>query len=465
MLSRRLFLFACVLTLVPAAASAANGRVGQGPVEETRLYLPLVTHTEVPLSQIRGLAYSYYNWYLHAGPDEEIYTLRADGSQLKRLTDNDAEDSEPSWSPDGAFIAWVQTVPTVSQEAWIMNGDGSNARRVGDLSQARPLEWSPTEDRLLVRTYDPQAPTGETGRLYVTTPAAPAPTPVTDPIGLGMAGWSPRGDYIWFDKYAADYLHDLYVAHADGSQATLLVSGLDGSEGWSPDGAWIAYQKKVNGNLDVFISRPDGSETRTVASSAYNELQAGWVENGARLLVRRVLETGTYTSELYLYAMAGGTTTPFVVDGPPTRLAVVGISPDGKSVAYTVENADLDWEIKLAATNSATSTTISPRLSGTLIFGGWSSDGRQVAYSQHVAYTPGSGQATLYAANVDGTSPTYWVLDFAGVPRWLPRSSWLSAQSGGTGLRMYNPRTGAQFDLPPSADNTRLVIAEWRVGP
>ena len=36
----------------------------------------------------------------------EIYAMNADGSDVKRLTDNPAEDSAAAWSPDGQRIAF-----------------------------------------------------------------------------------------------------------------------------------------------------------------------------------------------------------------------------------------------------------------------------------------------------------------------------------------------------------------------
>ncbi|MCH8993458.1 MAG: PD40 domain-containing protein, partial [Chloroflexi bacterium] len=39
--------------------------------------------------------------------NSEVYIVNADGSGLTRLTDNLADDSQPTWSPDGTHIAFL----------------------------------------------------------------------------------------------------------------------------------------------------------------------------------------------------------------------------------------------------------------------------------------------------------------------------------------------------------------------
>ena len=48
----------------------------------------------------------------HSG-DAGIYVMNADGSNVTRLTDNDAGDVDPSWSPDGEKIAFCQLIEIV----------------------------------------------------------------------------------------------------------------------------------------------------------------------------------------------------------------------------------------------------------------------------------------------------------------------------------------------------------------
>ncbi|MCU0508942.1 MAG: hypothetical protein MUC34_11190 [Anaerolineae bacterium] len=59
----------------------------------------------------------------------EIYTVNADGTDLRRLTTNDtAVDRHPSWSPDGREILFVSGRIDGRLQLWIMAADGSNQR-------------------------------------------------------------------------------------------------------------------------------------------------------------------------------------------------------------------------------------------------------------------------------------------------------------------------------------------------
>ena len=63
------------------------------------------------------------------GTDREIHVMNADGSDVKRLTDNFADESSPSLSPDGTKIAFVSHRDNNS-DIYVMNADGTNEVRL-----------------------------------------------------------------------------------------------------------------------------------------------------------------------------------------------------------------------------------------------------------------------------------------------------------------------------------------------
>jgi LysM repeat protein len=62
----------------------------------------------------------------------EVYAINMDGSGLVRLTENNALDGLPTWSPNGQSIAFVSNRDG-NWGIWVMNANGSSQRKLFDL--------------------------------------------------------------------------------------------------------------------------------------------------------------------------------------------------------------------------------------------------------------------------------------------------------------------------------------------
>ena len=135
--------------------------------------------------------------------DEEIYVAHADGSDVVALTDDDAFDSAPAWSPDGTRIAWESTRDGADREIYVMDADGTDVRRLtdNDLHDEGPA-WSP-DGRLITFTQAESA--SAPGNVWVMNADGGDATALTDtpiieespdwqplPITVGRAGESRR---------------------------------------------------------------------------------------------------------------------------------------------------------------------------------------------------------------------------------------------------------------------------------
>jgi TolB protein len=80
----------------------------------------------------------------------EVYIMNEDGSGLKRLTDNAANDGLPAWSPDGKTLAFVSNQGG-AWAIWAMSPDGSNRRKLFDIGggglvfdwEHERISWAP----------------------------------------------------------------------------------------------------------------------------------------------------------------------------------------------------------------------------------------------------------------------------------------------------------------------------------
>src|SRR5215468_8939072 len=73
----------------------------------------------------------------------DIWSMKTDGSDAKRITNNPAADTDPAYSPDGARIAFV-SARDGNSEIYVMNADGTDQKRLTNntVTDAEPA-WSP----------------------------------------------------------------------------------------------------------------------------------------------------------------------------------------------------------------------------------------------------------------------------------------------------------------------------------
>jgi Tol biopolymer transport system component len=73
--------------------------------------------------------------------NDEIFVINADGSELRRLTNNSWEwDKHPTWSPDGRNILFYSNRDTGRRQLWMMKADGSEQRIV---TNSQFNDWDP----------------------------------------------------------------------------------------------------------------------------------------------------------------------------------------------------------------------------------------------------------------------------------------------------------------------------------
>ncbi len=193
--------------------------------------------------------------------DFEIYVMDADGGDQTRLTRSEGMDVEPAWSPDGRLVAFVSERDG-NAEIYLMNADGSEQRRLvkhpkGDFSPA----WSP-DGRYIA--FD----SNRDGALdiYATTPDGTDLLRITaDPEEVdSYPHWSPDGNEIAFHSTRDDENREIYVVSVEGGEPRRLTenSALEWLPSWSPDGSRLAFWSTREGQWEMYVMDPDGSNQR-----------------------------------------------------------------------------------------------------------------------------------------------------------------------------------------------------------
>src|SRR5215218_6159264 len=179
-------------------------------------------------------------FYSERDGNQEIYTMNAaDGSNQTRLTSVNANDSNPSWSPDGTKIAFntnrdsTEEGNIANHEIYVMNAaDGSNPVRL-----------------------------------------------TNNPAWDSLPRWSPDGTKIAFFS-ERDVTGDIYTMNAaDGSNLTRLTYNTewDSFPSWSPNGTNIAFASIKDGNPEIYVmNAADGSRQIRLTNNTAADGEPDW---------------------------------------------------------------------------------------------------------------------------------------------------------------------------------------------
>jgi Tol biopolymer transport system component len=163
--------------------------------------------------------------------DRDLFTMNADGTDQRNLTSSPGVlDQEPNWSADGRRIAFVSDRDGADFEVYTMRPNGSSVRQLtsNDAEEFRP-NWSP-DGRQITFTTDRDGDF----EVYVMDADGTNQTNVTaNPAGDdGNSAWSPDGEKIAY--LSREF--DIFTMNADGSDKVGLTKGraFDSDPDWQP---------------------------------------------------------------------------------------------------------------------------------------------------------------------------------------------------------------------------------------
>ena len=151
----------------------------------------------------------------------EIYIMKADGTDVKRLTTSPGYDGGPFFSADGKKITWRRFSESgASAEIFTMDVDGKNQKQITRLNS---MSWAPF--------------------------------------------FHPSGDYIIFNTTVGGYSNfELFVVDSEGLKEPKRVTfaeGFDGLATFSPDAKKITWShKNEKGESQIYIGDWDDTKAR-----------------------------------------------------------------------------------------------------------------------------------------------------------------------------------------------------------
>ena len=159
----------------------------------------------------------------------ELYIMRADGSDLKRLTHTKGYDGGPFFSPDGSRICWRRFAPDgATAESYTCKTDGSDVRQ---LTRLGAMSWAPyyhTSGKYLIFATNLHG--FANFELYlVDSDGLKDPVRVTDTEGFdGLPVFSPDGrNLAWTSNRTAEKQSQIFTA-AWNHEHALEKLGLSG---------------------------------------------------------------------------------------------------------------------------------------------------------------------------------------------------------------------------------------------
>ena len=242
----------------------------------------------------------------------DLWVMDGDGGSPVNLTNDQAYNLSPTWSPDGQRIAFARTnsfgpgpiIPGSNSEdstdwdLWAIDADGGNLVQLtqGPSQDIRPA-WSPDGRRIAYASIDEE------------------------------------------DTFAAD----LWVMDADGSNLVQLTPDYTDADStyalrpaWSPDGRRIAYSFIRDGNVDIWVMDADGENPVNLTASSESESAPSWSPDGQRIAYRCQLGEEDYQICLM---NADGTEQVQLIDG--FRFANEPVwTPDGSRILFSAFSSE-----------------------------------------------------------------------------------------------------------------------------
>ena len=231
----------------------------------------------------------------------DLYTLPIEGGEAKSVHSGLSWSMQPRFSPDGREIAFTSDAGG-GDNLWIMRADGSDPRQLTkeDFRLLNNPWWSPDGRYLAARKHYTTERSLGTGEIWLYHRNGGGGVAVVEKPSddhqkeLGEPAFSPDGRYLYFSQdvtpgpifeYAQDSNSVVYEIKrhelATGNTET-YVSGAGGSvrPTPSPDGRQLAFVRRIRGESALFVKDLESGAERPLVEGLARDLQEVWGVHG-----------------------------------------------------------------------------------------------------------------------------------------------------------------------------------------
>src|SRR5688572_12894131 len=232
----------------------------------------------------------------------DLYAVRPNGRDLRRLTKSERAEHHISWSPDSKRLLFA-TEGDQGQEIWQLNFKSGKRSRLEWDQSATPPVFAPDgrivfgsesgtlstmslggRDRTLIYQMDPPRALTVHGwsKLGFVAISVEADSHVnlatvrvsrgklgyvtpTQPLRGELPAWSPTGTLMAFQG-TRDGNVDIYILNVTNGdlQRITEAASIDGAPSWGPDERWIAFQSNRDGEFALYTIEVESGKVRRV---------------------------------------------------------------------------------------------------------------------------------------------------------------------------------------------------------
>ena len=248
-----------------------------------------------------------------------------------------------SWSPDGKYIAFTGTrdfdraTNTFKVDIYVIGADGSDLQRLtGDDANEYYTSWA--KDRI---AFSSEVRGSKLSNIFTVSPDGADMRQITKgPAHNGTPSISRDGKRIVFASTRDGDKYQLYTMNANGSSVRRLTNDQTiayFNPQFSPDAKRIVYYtEKGDGKDQIWVMNSDGSNKTLLTANIGHNIFPGWSPDGKRIIFssskREADSSGSYIDGSFLYTMnADGSGLQKLGN---VKSFFARFSPDGKKIAY-----------------------------------------------------------------------------------------------------------------------------------